>query len=78
MISSQATLLEQQWSSNGMVSYLLFQTETKIPFLEGQFMMIECLLRSGELRKKPYSIATDRSSMESNNRIGFYVKKESV
>lgn len=78
MIQSQATLLEKQVSPNGLVSYLLFETETKIPFEEGQFMMLECLLRSGEVRKKPYSIATPASLMEESQLIGFYIKQERI
>jgi ferredoxin-NADP reductase len=76
MITTQAKLLEKILSPNGQVAHLLFQTETKISFLEGQFMMIECLLRDSRIVKKPYSIATAHSIMESANLMGFYVKQE--
>ena len=76
MIKTHWHLIHKADSPSGLVSFVTFQVQDTLPFLEGQFVMIEAQIQ-GKKIKKPYSIATTNKQMQESKQIWFVVKKVS-
>lgn len=76
MINTTTHLHSIQRSPSWDVALLLFQPKETFSFLEGQFMMIECMTPTW-VQKKPYSIATTNHQLQEEKLIWFYIKQAS-